>query len=554
MLIFSFLLVTFLAISFMLTQRYFWLVKHEREEVEQDYLLIAEAIGKIVADNLNQRLVLLTQVSGEVLKAGIDNTNKLQEIVESVHYRNSDFKTFAVGDANGKSIAFSPHYDKEGDTNIGRDYSDREWYKKIKESRQPVIGGILIGKAVKEPIIPLAVPIIDKNGEFKGFILAAYDINRILEIIRTVQMYGRGYLTLVDEHGKVIASSMRPELKREMTDLSSTNIFIETKKKNKGAAEFVSLADNRKKIGAFYNLENGWKIWASRDIGEMNQAILSSYYYSVFWGSIVLLIAFGVAYLLSVSISKPVVALKGVSKQFASGNLYIPPKEERYIVIASEIQELNDCFFEMAEELSKSHEELDMKIKERTKKLGDANIKLENLNMELQLRRGEAEEAKFQADSANKAKSDFLANMSHELRTPLNAIIGFSELMLEGMAGPLNDKQKEYLSDVADSGRHLLALINDILDLSKVEAGKMELELSEFNLKELINGSLVMFKEKAMKHNIELKAETEEGIDAIIADERKIKQILFNLLSNAMKFTPDGGSVRITARKVGRNE
>jgi signal transduction histidine kinase len=125
--------------------------------------------------------------------------------------------------------------------------------------------------------------------------------------------------------------------------------------------------------------------------------------------------------------------------------------------------------------------------------------------------------------------------------------------MAEGMAGPLNDKQKEYLGDVVESGRHLLSLINDILDLSKVEAGKMELELSEFNLKELIDGSLVMFKEKAMKHNIKLKAEIEKDVDTIIADERKIKQILFNLLSNAMKFTPDNGSVQVSARKVKNN-
>jgi len=123
-------------------------------------------------------------------------------------------------------------------------------------------------------------------------------------------------------------------------------------------------------------------------------------------------------------------------------------------------------------------------------------------------------------------------------------------MMRDGMAGEINEEQKDYLKDIYESGNHLLTLINDILDLSKVEAGKMELELSEFNLEELIDGSLVMIKEKAMKHNIKVKAEVEEGIGNIFADERKIKQVLFNLLSNAMKFTPDGGSVRVTARRV----
>jgi len=123
-----------------------------------------------------------------------------------------------------------------------------------------------------------------------------------------------------------------------------------------------------------------------------------------------------------------------------------------------------------------------------------------------------------------------------------------------GLAGPLADNQKELVNDISTSGRHLLSLINDILDLSKVEAGKMELELGEFNLEELINGSLVMFKEKAMKHNIKLSAEVEAGIGNIVADQRKIKQVLFNLLGNAMKFTPDGGSVRVVARRVKSSE
>ncbi|MBI4681374.1 MAG: GAF domain-containing protein, partial [Nitrospirae bacterium] len=155
-----------------------------------------------------------------------------------------------------------------------------------------------------------------------------------------------------------------------------------------------------------------------------------------------------------------------------------------------------------------------------------------------------------QAEAANMAKSDFLANMSHELRTPLNSIIGFSELMADEMAGPLTEQQKEYLGDVVESGKHLLSLINDILDLSKIEAGEMKLELSEFNLKEFIDRSLVMFKEKAIKHDIEVKAKVEEGIGAVTSDERKIKQVLFNLLSNAFKFTPDGGSIIVQARRV----
>jgi signal transduction histidine kinase len=153
---------------------------------------------------------------------------------------------------------------------------------------------------------------------------------------------------------------------------------------------------------------------------------------------------------------------------------------------------------------------------------------------------------------ANRAKSDFLASMSHELRTPLNAIIGFSEVLREKYFGPLTEKQEEYVMDILDSGKHLLALINDILDLAKVESGKIELELSRVNIKGLLENSLIMIKEKAFKHGIKLDLYVPQELDdlEIMADERKLKQVMFNLLSNAAKFTPDGGEIRVMADLV----
>jgi len=186
---------------------------------------------------------------------------------------------------------------------------------------------------------------------------------------------------------------------------------------------------------------------------------------------------------------------------------------------------------------------LEEKIFARTFEFESANVELQHINKELELRRLEAE-------SASRTKSDFLANMSHELRTPLNAIIGFSDIMVRGMAGPLAEKPKEYLGDILASGKHLLSLINDILDLSKVEAGKMEIEPAEFDPAELIDRSLVLFREKALKHRLDFRMEIEGAIEPIYGDERKIRQVIYNLLSNAVKFTPDGGSVIVRARTM----
>ena len=162
----------------------------------------------------------------------------------------------------------------------------------------------------------------------------------------------------------------------------------------------------------------------------------------------------------------------------------------------------------------------------------------------------EIEEKSNQIEAANRHKSEFLANMSHELRTPLNAIIGFSEVLGERLFGELNEKQAEYTDDILSSGRHLLSLINEILDLSKVEAGRMELELSTFDLPTALENARTFVRERAVRHAITLNLSVDERLGDFVGDERKIKQILLNLLSNAVKFTPEGGRIGIKARQA----
>jgi len=157
----------------------------------------------------------------------------------------------------------------------------------------------------------------------------------------------------------------------------------------------------------------------------------------------------------------------------------------------------------------------------------------------------EIEDKSRQLEAASRHKSEFLANMSHELRTPLNAIIGFSEVLSERMFGELNEKQEEYLKDIYASGQHLLSLINDILDLSKIEAGRMELEVSEFSLPVAIDDALILVRERVTRRGIRLGQGIDARVGMIRGDERKVKQVLLNLLSNALKFTPEGGRIDV---------
>ncbi len=175
---------------------------------------------------------------------------------------------------------------------------------------------------------------------------------------------------------------------------------------------------------------------------------------------------------------------------------------------------------------------------------------MQELSCKLEKRGSEIAEKNQQLRQANRLKSEFLANMSHELRTPLNAIIGFSELLKDGFLGDLTDNQSEHIKDIFTSGQHLLSLINDILDLSKIEAGKISLDRDNVDITQLLRNSLSIVRKRAQQHRVTLEVDLDESIGVISLDERKIKQVMYNLLSNAVKFTPEGGKVTIQSRKA----
>ncbi len=238
-------------------------------------------------------------------------------------------------------------------------------------------------------------------------------------------------------------------------------------------------------------------------------------------------------------ITLPVKDLIEGTRRLAEGDL----AQRIEIHSGDEIAALAHSFNRMVDRLKRSRDrineyqnELERLVEKRTCDLQEATDR--------------AQEMAQAAQAANRAKSSFLANMSHELRTPLNAIIGFSELLQGKHFGELNETQAEYLNHILESGQHLLSLVEDILNLSMIEVGQVTYKPSEVNMRQLLEGSLMMIREKAARRNIRLAAHADEAPESMMADERKVKQIVFNLLSNAVKFTLDGGEIRVDAKRI----
>ena len=263
----------------------------------------------------------------------------------------------------------------------------------------------------------------------------------------------------------------------------------------------------------------GWRVFVEQPVAEVYATLDASILRTVLLLAAGFVISALAAMFMARSLVHPIRTLQEGAQKIGAGEL----GERIDIRTGDELEALAGQFNDMSDELRRSYAGLERKVEERTAQLA----------------------------VANRHKSEFLANMSHELRTPLNAIIGFSEALREKMFGELNAKQLEYLNDIHDSGRHLLSLINDVLDLSKVEAGRMELDLQSFGAPPALESALALVRERAQRKGIALALELDPALGEVRADERKFKQILLNLLSNAIKFTPEGGRIAVDARLNG---
>jgi signal transduction histidine kinase len=383
-------------------------------------------------------------------------------------------------------------------------------------------------RAGSEPYFRIAVP----EGKETGVTIATVNLRRQLEPIALIKSGVAGYAYVVDRLGHLIA---HPDSSQVLgrRDLSSL-LQVQAALASSATQEAIPAAnlEGQRVLTAFEVIPLArWVVFVEQPLDEAFAPLTASLWRAGGILALGLALSLFASLYLSRRMVEPIEAIRAGASGIGEGAL-----DQRIdIDSGDELEDLADEFNQMAERLGQSYATLEQKVEDRTHALAQALEEINDKNRQLEL--------------ASRNKSEFLANMSHELRTPLNSIIGFSELLLDKMVGTLSPTQSEYVRDIHASGKHQLSVINDVLDLSRVEAGRLELERSIFSASIAVSEAVAFVRARATQRGIALGEELDPNVGEVDADQRKVKQVLVNLLSNAVKFTPDGGRVQVRASR-----
>jgi len=414
----------------------------------------------------------------------------------------------------------------------GSDRADPQAFRRARTG-EPYFGSVAFNERDARPHMTVAIA---EHAPGRGVIEADVDLRSVVEAIDRARIGAAGYAYTVDAQGTIIAHpdinlvlkhtnvAALPQVRAALTGAASARAGVVTTGRN---------LDGREVLSAFHRVDPpGWWVFVEEPLSEAFEPIESAIWRTALLLVVFLLVAIATSVLLARNLVRPIESIQVAAAKIGSGAL------DQRIEISSrdELGALAEEFNRMAARLQESYAGLEHQVEERTQELTTALSRLDEQTREL--------------EAASRHKSEFLANMSHELRTPLNAISGFSQVLRKELYGEINEKQAEYLDDVLASARDLLSLIDDVLDLSKVEAGQIELQVVPFSLPAAVERGVVIVRERAAKEGVRISISSDPGIDTVIGDERRVRQVILNLLSNAVKFTPAGGTVDVAVARL----
>jgi signal transduction histidine kinase len=386
-----------------------------------------------------------------------------------------------------------------------------------------------------DPYFHIAIP----EGKDSGVHIATVNLRIALEPIAAIKVGVAGYAYVVDHVGQLIAHPETSEVlaRRDLSTLPQVGEALAGSVIRH--AMTAQARDGRSVLTAYERIPTTrWTVFVEQPLEEAFGPLTASLWRATGILALGLAVSLLASLYLSRRMVEPVEAIRASAARMGEGAL-----DQRIDIDSNdELQDLADEFNQMAKRLGESYATLEQRVVDRTRDLGAALERQTALAAVI-------DDKNRQLEVASRNKSEFLANMSHELRTPLNSIIGFSELLLDKVGGTLTPKQADYVHDIHASGKHQLSVINDVLDLSRVEAGRLELERSMFSVAGVVDDAVAFVLARATQRSIALSENLDPGLGQVDADQRKVRQVLVNLLSNAVKFTPDGGRVDVYAKR-----
>jgi signal transduction histidine kinase len=500
------------------------------------------AVTGVEADKASSAAVSIDQFIGEIVDdldsvAGSpvdpDRSVRLQDFGGLLR-RQKVFSELIYLDAHGQECvhAYSFEIDDLQFKTCGRDRSKSPEFVRAR-AEQRYYGDVVFDHPDGRPHMMLALA---EHLPGAGVIVADVDLQSVVDAIDRARIGEAGYAYAVNSRGDLITHPNKnlvlqqsnlaalPQVRAALTGATTARADVVTSGRDPAGVEVLS---------AFQRVDApGWWVFVEEPLSEAFAPIESAIWRTALLLVVFLLVAIVTSVLLARNLVRPIESIQVAAAKIGSGGL------DQRIEISSrdELGALAEEFNRMAARLQESHAGLERQVQERTRELASALSRLDEQTRDL--------------EAASHHKSEFLANMSHELRTPLNAISGFSQVLRKQLYGEINPKQAEYLEDILASARHLLSLIDDVLDLAKVEAGQIELQVAPFSLPAALERGVVIVRERASREGVRISLSSDPDVDSVIGDERRVKQIVFNLLSNAVKFTPAGGTVDVAAARM----